>query len=120
SWKRAAENPHAELAHHQAGEVTGDRAVVADLGDDRRRALALGDERQPLARLEHDAVGESIERLPLNFVRLQPSKLHHAAPPSHASKRQSHQPRTLRTITTSRETFFPRAIAARASGAGGR
>src|SRR5204862_7765647 len=66
--KRAAQDAHTELADDEAGKITGDRAAIADLGHNRRRSLALGDEVEPLAGLEDDAIVEGVERPPRNFA----------------------------------------------------
>src|SRR5258708_28913156 len=76
SGKRTAQNFHAELRECEAGEVSEDVAFFAQLGQNGQRVPRLGDELQPLARLEDGAVGELVEAPPVGGGYVDGIELH--------------------------------------------
>src|SRR5262249_34249316 len=64
-WKRATQNLDPEAAKREPGEITYDLAVFPQLGNNRLSILCFADVMDPLTGLEHGAVGEAVERLPV-------------------------------------------------------
>ena len=74
--KRAAQDFHAEFREREPGKVSEDAARFAQLGKHGERVLRLGDELQPLTRLEDGAIGELIESLPVGGLDVDRIELH--------------------------------------------